>query len=73
MKKVKIGSKVMYATFSSPTKTAFIKEIEICKRGEKHGRSVSSCDLDRHSNGVISLSDGHWCYFDQVKRVIQTK
>ena len=73
MKKVKIGSKVMYATFSSPTKTAFTEEIEICKRGEKHGRSVSSCDLDRHSNGVISLSDGHWCYFDQVKRVIQTK
>jgi hypothetical protein len=73
MKKVKIGSKVMYATFSSPTKTAFIEEIEICKRGEKHGRSVSSCDLDRHSNGVISLSDGHWAYFDQVKRVIQTK
>ena len=73
MKKVKIGSKVMYTTFSSPTKTAFIEEIEICKRGEKHGRSVSGCDLDRHSNGVISLSDGHWCYFDQVKRVIQTK
>ena len=73
MKKVKIGSKVMYATFSSPTKTAFIEEIEICKREEKHGRSVSSCDLDRHSNGVISLSDGHWAYFDQVKRVIQTK
>ena len=72
MKKVKIGSKVMYATISSPTKTAFIEEIEICKRGEKHGRSVSGCDLDRHSNGVISLSDGHWCYFDQVKRVIQT-
>ena len=73
MKKVKIGNKVMYATFRSHTKTAFIEEIEICKRGEKHGRSVSGCDLDRHSNGVISLSDGHWCYFDQVKRVIQTK
>ena len=73
MKKVKIGSKVMYATFSSPTKTAFIEEIEICKRGEKYGRCVSSCDLDCHSNGVISLSDGHWCYIDQVKRVIQTK
>ena len=73
MKKVKIGSKVMYATFSSPTKTAFIEKIEICKRGEKHGRSVSSCDLGCHSEGVISLNDGHWCYFDQVKRVIQTK
>ena len=73
MKKVKIGDKVMYTTFSSPTRTAIVEQIEICKRGEKHGRSVSNCDLDRHSNGVISLSDGHWCYFDQVKRVIQTK
>lgn len=73
MKKVKIGSKVMYATFSSPTRTAIIEGIEICKCGEKHGRSVSSCDLDCHSEGVISLNDGHWCYFDQVKSVIQTK
>lgn len=73
MKKVKIGDEVMYTTFSSPTRKAIVEKIEICKRGEKHGRSVSSCDLDRHSNGVISLNDSHWCYFDQVKRVIQTK
>ena len=72
MKNVKIGDEVMYVTFSSPTRKAIVEQIEICKRGEKHGRSVSNCDLDRHSNGVISLSDGHWCYFDQVKRVIQT-
>ena len=73
MKIVKIGDEVMYTTFSSPTRTAIVEQIEICKRGEKHGRSVSSCNLDRHSNGVISLNDGHWCYFDQVRRVIQTK
>ena len=70
MKQVKIGDEVMYATFSSPTGTAIIEGIEICKRGEKHGRSVLNCDLDYHSNGVISLSDGHWCYFDQVKQVL---
>ena len=70
MKKVKIGDEVMYATFSSPTRIAIIEGIEISKRGEKHGRSVLSCDLDRHLNGVISLSDGHWCYFDQIKQVI---
>ena len=73
MKNVKIGDEVMYVTFSSPTRKAIVEQIEICKRGEKYGRCVSSCDLDCHSNGVISLSDGHWCYFDQVKRVIQTK
>ena len=70
MKIVKIGDEVMYTTFSSPTRTAIIEKIEICKRGEKQGRSVLSCDLDCHSNGVISLSDGHWCYFYQVKQVI---
>ena len=72
MKKVKIGDTVIYATFSSPTKTANIEQIEICKRGEKHGRIVESCDLDQHQNGTITLNDGHWCYFDQVKRVIKT-
>ena len=71
MNNVKIGDEVMYATFSSPTRTAIVEQIEICKRGEKHGRCVSSCDLGCHSEGVISLNDGHWCYFDQVKRVIQ--
>ena len=73
MKIVKIGDEVMYVTFSSPTKTAIIEGIEICNRGEKNGRSVNSCDLEQHLNGTITLSDGHWCYFDQVKRVIQTK
>ena len=67
MKKVKIGDKVMYVTFSSPTRTAIIEKIEICKREEKQGRSVSSCDLDCHSDGVTCLSDGHWCYFDQLQ------
>lgn len=73
MNNVKIGDEVMYATFSNPTRKAIVEQIEICKRGEKHGRCVSSCDLGFHSEGVISLNDGHWCYFDQVKRVIQTK
>lgn len=70
MKKVKIGDKVKYVTFSSPTRIAIVEEIEICKRGEKSGKSVSSCDLDLHANGVLGLNDGHWCYFDQVKQVI---
>ena len=73
MKKVKIGDTVIYETFSISTKTAIIEQIEICKRGEKNGHKVESCDLEQHPNGTIILNDGHWCYFDQVKHVIQTK
>ncbi len=71
MKKVKIGDKVIYVPWHGPNRTATVEEIEICKQGEKSGRSVNSCDLDRHSNGVISLSDDHWCYFDQIKTIIK--
>jgi hypothetical protein len=70
MRQVKIGDEVKYVTFSSPTRIAIIEEIEICKRGEKNGRSVNSCDLEQHLNGTITLSDGHWAYFDQIKQVI---
>ena len=60
MKNVKIGDEVMYVTFSSPTRKAIVEQIEICKRGEKNGRCVNTCDLERHPNGTITLSDGHW-------------
>ncbi len=73
MKKVKVGDKVIYKPWHGANRTAIVEEIEICKQeGEKSGRSVNSCDLDRHSNGVISLSDNHWCYFDQIKTIIKS-
>ena len=72
MMKLKIGDQVTYRPWAKePIRTAEVLSIEICKPGEKYGRSVKSCDLDKHENGTIVLSDNHWCYFDQVKRIIK--
>ena len=69
MKRVKIGDQVEYATWTIRGRKATVKAIEICKHGEKNGRMVNSCDLNLHQEGTITLNDGHWCYFDQVKQV----
>jgi len=72
MMKLRIGDKVLYRPWAKePRRTAEVKSIEICKPGEKDGRSVKSCDLDKHENGVLTLDDAHWCYFDQVIKVIK--
>ena len=73
MKNVKIGDEVLYVPWTGPNRTAAVKTIEICKHGEKYGRSVDSCDLDLNPDGVVDLDNGHWCYFDQIKNVTKTK
>ena len=71
MRNVKIGDEVLYVPWSGPNRTAIVVNIEICRIGEKYGNSVSSCDIDQHSNGTLTLSNNHWCYFDQVIQVIK--
>ena len=72
MIKLKIGDQVLYRPWGKePIKTAEVLSIEICKMGEKYGRSVKQCDLNKHGNGTLELDDNHWCYFDQVKRIIK--
>ena len=68
--KVKVGDKVSYHLWGDTgNRTATIQGIEICKEGRKNGRPVSKCDISKH-HGVVDLSDGHWCYFYQVKEVL---
>lgn len=72
MMKLKIGDQVTYRPWGKePIRTAEVLSIEICKEGEKDGRSVKNCDLDKHRNGVLVLNDNNWCYFDQVRRIIK--
>lgn len=73
MRQVKIGDQIEYSTWSIPGRKATVKVIEICKHGEKDGRSVDSCDLDSSPDIILTLSDGHWCYSDQVERVIKSE
>ena len=67
--KIKIGDTVTASLFGGERVTGEVEGIEICAANEKYGRSVKTCDLDKHSNGTIDLSCGHWCYFYQVKSV----
>lgn len=69
MRKLKIGDIVTATLFGDTEVTGKIEGIQICRSVEKEGRPVSQCDLDKHSNGVIDLDCGHWCYFYQVKRI----
>ena len=69
MKKLKSGDTVTATLFGGQLVTGTVEDIQICRRDKKEGRSVNTCDLDKHSNGVIDLSCGHWCYFYQIKRI----
>ena len=70
MKQIKIGDKITYRTWSHQTATASVTWIEICREGEKNGRSVRRCDLDLHANVVLTLNDRHWCSKHQVEQII---
>ena len=71
MKQVKIGDEVLYVSYTGSERKAVVENIEICRTGEKYGNSTSGCDLDRH-HGAITLSDNHWCDFDQITKVTKT-
>ncbi len=68
--KVKVGDKIRHSLFGGQILTGVVTDIQICRQGEKSGRSVKSCDTSKH-HGVIDLDNGHWCYFDQVKQVLK--
>ena len=72
MKKIKIGDIVRYKPWGNRAiQTAKVKCIEICRNGQKSGREVSFCDLDKHSEVVLDLDDGHWCYKYQIVEIVK--
>ena len=72
MRKIRIGDTVVYQPWTGKRRHASVEGIEICREGEKYGRPVESCDIDKHT-GVLDLSDNHWIYFTQVVKIIKTK
>lgn len=66
--KIKIGDKITHSLFGGEICTGIVENIQICRQGEKSGRSVKSADVSKH-HGVIDLQE-HWCYFDQVIEVL---
>lgn len=44
-----------------------VEGIEKCKHeGEKHGTPVKKIERARRNFGCFDLSDGHWCYGEQI-------
>ena len=66
---IKIGSKVMYRGsfgMGCPEKVT-IESIDMCeKEGDKYGDAVDSIDWDMKNYGCFTLSNGHWCYGEQI-------
>ena len=72
MRKIKIGDEVVYQPWNGKRRHASVEGIEICRNGEKYGRNVDSCDIDKQT-GVLDLSDHHWIYFNQVISITKTQ
>ena len=66
---IKIGSKVMYRGnfgMGCPEKVT-IESIDKCKKErDKYGDAVESIDWDMKNYGCFTLSNGHWCYGEQI-------
>jgi len=68
--RLKVGDAVHYTLFGGEQGISTVTYIEICRRGEKYGRAVKSCHINKH-HGVVNLNNGHWCYFDQINKIIK--
>ncbi len=67
--KIKVGDTVTACLFGGELVTGKIERIEICARNSKYGKSVTKCDILKHSNGVVDMDCGRWCYLNQIKSV----
>ena len=70
---IKIGTKVKYrGCFGSGLPE--IVEVEHIERGEsvhsKYGKPVDSVPFYRREYCVFDLSNGHWCYGDQIDSIV---
>ena len=70
---IKIGSKVMYRGsfgMGCPEKVT-IESIDMCKKErDKYGDAVESIDWDMKNYGCFTLSNGHWCYGEQIDSLL---
>ena len=70
---IKIGTKVKYrGCFGSGSPE--IVEVRNIERGEsiysKYGKPVGSVPFSCRERCVFDLSNGHWCYGDQIDSIV---
>ena len=70
---IKIGSKVIYRGnfgMGCPEKVT-IESIDMCKKErDKYGDAVESIDWGMKNYGCFTLSNGHWCYGEQIDSLL---
>ena len=69
MRIIRVGDTVTARLYGNKFVTGKILDIEITRADTKYGRSVRSCNLDKHQNGVVDLDCNHWCYFYQIESI----
>lgn len=72
-KEIKIGSKVIYrGTFGMGyPEEVTIEGIDKCKKERDiYGDAVESIDWDMKNYGCFTLSNGHWCYGEQIDSLL---
>jgi len=72
---LKVGNKIQYRGCfgSGAVEVVTVESIEVTEGPrEKYGHNVEECDISviRENRANLSLSNGHWCYSDQVVRVL---
>jgi hypothetical protein len=72
MNKIKLGDTISYrgAFGSGPLKSATVEYLKLTQYPrEKYGEDVEEVNIDdvKANKVVFGLSDGYWCYSDQVK------
>lgn len=76
---IKIGTKVGYRLRGTHgIKTAIVTGIEECECGEKYGEPVDKVDFElrggdfgRGVEYTFNLDDGHWCYGEQIVKIVK--
>jgi hypothetical protein len=55
---------------TEPPKKAIVESIEVCKEGDKNGRSVESIAWSKVNTRkiVVSLNNNHWAYGTQISK-----
>lgn len=72
-KTIKVGTKVMYRPCFGmfEPKVVMVKYIERSEYKRcKYGVEVDSIPFNEREYGLFILSDGHWCYGEQIDKIV---
>lgn len=70
---IRLGDKIRYRTFGNNTEVSYINGIQICKPGEKYGKEVELCNIAENKYGTVTMSNMHWCWFDDILDIFPLK